>query len=189
MRTTIKLSIVFLFSISFFLLSSCSKDLSRDKAKQMIIQKYNFPLLKTINIDARHRYEYFGGSEMVQLNNFVSLGLVTQKKVNEYIPSVGAAWDFIDVSLTEEGKKYFVNEIQDNSDDLYGRKYVVKAYEIDFDEITGIEIQEQSKKARVLYTLKKVNVTPFGNLNEKSSTELNQVESFTLFDDGWRISN
>ena len=92
----------------------------------------------------------------------------------------GAAhWSFANVKLTDEGKKLLVTET--------ATEYQLKANDIVFGEVTGIQINEQSHKAEVHYTLKRANMTHFAK--DVSIEPFNRTASFALFDDGWRVEN
>jgi len=82
------------------------------------------------------------------------------------------------VVLTDEGKKYLLGETDG--------QYVVRVCEIAFDGVTGIQEHEQSKVAVADFTLKRINITPFGeNISQAS---FSRQATFSLFDDGWRIN-
>lgn len=80
-------------------------------------------------------------------------------------------------TLTEKGKKYITNN----------NKVILATYE--FGEITGIVEEKESNTAEVNYTVKRTNITPFGqlafNMNEET---YNRTANFTKYDDGWRIN-
>lgn len=195
MKTTNRIvtSIMFLF-VSIFLLS-CSKNLSREKAEVLIIKKFNLPRTETMQIKKTYYVKnyslgtgfcpvgiYSGSSENMYSNykqlieGLQSNGMVLVKEDKRIENSI--CWIWADVSLTDEGKKYLVNE----SD----KQYELKTCEIVFGEITGIQIQEQFKVAEVNYTLIRKNITPFGsNISKEHET---RSASFSLFDDGWRIN-
>ena len=81
-------------------------------------------------------------------------------------------------SPTDMGKKYVAN---DNK--------VITAME-EFGEVTGIIENKESNSSVVNFTIRRINITPFGriifNLNQET---LNKSENFTKYDDGWRINN
>ena len=78
---------------------------------------------------------------------------------------------------TEKGKKFIIDN------------HVIVATE-EFGEITGIVERKEFNNAEVNYTVKRINITPFGklifNLNEET---FNRTATFTKYDDGWRIGN
>ena len=89
----------------------------------------------------------------------------------------GIYYTWATVSLTANGKKYLVNESRG--------QYEVKSAEIAFGKISGIQINEQYKVAEADYTLQRINITPFGH--SSSNDIMNRHQSFSLYDDGWRI--
>jgi len=76
-----------------------------------------------------------------------------------------------------KGKKYLVKESKG--------QYEVKSAEIAFGQITGVQMNEQFKVAEADYTLQRINITPFGS--SSSNDIMNRQQSFSLYDDGWRI--
>jgi hypothetical protein len=80
--------------------------------------------------------------------------------------------------LTDEGKKYLLSETDG--------QYVVKMCEIVFDGVTGIQLHGENKVAVADFTLKRVNITPFGK--NLSQVPFSRQATFSLFDDGWRIN-
>jgi hypothetical protein len=86
-------------------------------------------------------------------------------------------WRFFTVALTEEGRKYLVSE-----SDVRLR---LRACEIVLGDIAGIQVMEQFNVAEVTYTLETTTITPFGV--QVCQQQSNRRESFSFFDDGWRI--
>jgi hypothetical protein len=118
-------------------------------------------------------YDYLKAKS--KLEYLQSIGLIT---VTEDLPYGECNVVKVVVSLTSEGRKFFVSEGD--------QKFHVKTCELCFGEITGIQTQEQLKSAKVNYTLVRKNTTPFGK--DISLEPLNYTEIFNLFDDGWRIN-
>jgi len=79
---------------------------------------------------------------------------------------------------TEKGKKYITTD----------NKVLIATDE--FEKITGIVERKEFKTAEVDYTVKRINITPFGkiifNINEETFT---RSATFTKYDDGWRIGD
>lgn len=192
-KNRIVASFIFLF-VSIFLLS-CSKNLSRENAEDLIIKKFNLPRTETMQIKKTYYVEnhslgtgfcpvgIYSGSDENRYSNYKQLiealqsnGMVLvneDKKIENQI-----CWTWANVLLTDEGKKYLVQEND--------KQYELKTCEVVFGEITGIQIQEQFKVAEVNYTLIRKNITPFGsNISQEPET---RSASFALFDDGWRIN-
>jgi len=188
-------TLFFVLCISIFFFS-CGNNLSRGEAKGLIVKKFNLPQIQSIDINKRYykteRYVvYHGGlptaniiigridysDYQTMLTNLSAQGLITIGETVEKDYNANADYVYAVVSLTDEGKKYLISESSD--------KFVVKTCEIDFGEITGIQKQEQFKIAEVHYTLIRKNITPFG-INISQQPE-DRTQSFSLFDDGWRI--
>ena len=64
--------------------------------------------------------------------------------------------------------------------------FEVKTNEIEFREITSIQMLEQSKTAEVHYNLKRINFTPFAT--DTSQALIEKAVTFSLGDNGWRIN-
>jgi len=186
----LKFVFVALISIFFF---SCSKDLSRSEAEDLIIQNLNLPQPETSQFDVLYvegdipwNLTHISKEEESMLSSFSNKGLINIIKIPHNTKISGPMggtiatqnWTTIKVELTNEGRKYLVQENKDY--------YTIKICEITFGEVTGIQTNEQSGIAEVNYTLKRENITPFGiNI---SQTPLNRMTSFSLYDDGWRIN-
>jgi hypothetical protein len=184
--------LLFLFA---FLLCSCGNGLSRGKAQDLISKQLSLPATHTTKLYGYYSKRFwsdpvvgFGTITICrddgiqyadaeqQLNEWRSKGLIT---IGESSGKSGACNSLgATTTLTDEGKKYLAAQSGGASD--------VKAYDIAFGEVTGIQVNEQFKIAEVDYTLKNVNITPFG---AGTSTEpVAQKAMFRLFDDGWRIA-
>lgn len=105
--------------------------------------------------------------------------LITLQDVNEQQGNCRYQW--VAAQLTDEGRKYLLGQTVRNG----VQTFTVKTYDLAFGEITGIQVFEQFKTAKVDYTLEKVNVTPFAR--HVSPGTVNRTATFTLFDDGWRL--
>ena len=173
--------------------TSCSKDLSRDKAKKLIVKNKDLPQTETTNIEKKYYISQYGdrgafGMQKIglvtnpnysghkrMLDDLASEGLIKVEETKE--SSNGVHYTWASVALTKKGKKFLMSE----SDS----QYEVKVSEIVFGEITGIQTSKQFKVAEVDYTLERKKITPFGNASQ--STTLNRHQNFSLYDDGWRI--
>lgn len=56
-----------------------------------------------------------------------------------------------------------------------------------FKEVTGIKFNAERTEASVEYTVMRERVTPFGRAIGKENEAVYLVQSFELYDDGWRI--
>ncbi len=90
-------------------------------------------------------------------------------------------WTTVTVSLTDESKKYLIEETPNS--------YKVKIWETDIDNVSGIQEKENEKAAVVEYTISNKNITPFGEqFNDKNNIQ-NKTSYFSKYDDGWRLKN
>lgn len=176
--------ILILFSI-LTLLVSCSSNLSRSKAKELILKANQFPIVETFQIDIGDGQQV----NDVQLQLYQSLA--DQKLLTFNISSQGFSdrigkFYNLDVELTEKGEAYKVKE--DSYNIGFGHRgpiYYMKAADAEFNEITGI--QEKDNQATVSYNLKYTNVTPFGKGQYDNGKTEDQHAKFVKYDDGWRL--
>ena len=175
----------------------CSNNLSRGKAEDLIVKKYNVPSIETIKI----RKVYLRGETMYSINqgderignDLKSKGLITIVEDNE-VTNNGfnryTHWTKMNVVLTLEGKKYFISE---HSEQLESgtiiNVYEVKTCDISFGEISGIQEQEQLNVAEVSYNLVRKNITPIGMSYNITEGIIEKKDVFTKYDDGWRFYN
>ncbi len=87
------------------------------------------------------------------------------------------------VHFTEKAKPYLIR-----IDPKYDNVQVVKVADTDLDEITGIQIQEDNKKAIVEYTVVYKNVNPFSKLVDVDFSKPDTKRAtLLLFDTGWKL--
>lgn len=182
--------------IPILFLCACNRnDLSRQEAAELISRQQNLPSTQTIVLGRYIKKSWSSpgsgfmppvtvcvveGGETYsdaqqRLADWQSKGLISTGETEEHSGACNYLW--ATTSLTDEGKKYLVKE----SDGVHE----VKAYDLAFGEVTGIQINEQFKVAEADYTLKKTNITPFASNISPEPT--NGKATFALFDDGWRI--
>jgi hypothetical protein len=193
-------NLLFLLLIIAFVSTSCQKELKREDAKTMIAVSKGYPIQKTfeitksfikdVNTEGRGVTSIIGEDEFKEtekaINQFASLNLLKldetpqrEETTQFLIGTTVRTWTSVKVSLTDEGKKYLV---QDN-----GKSYIVNLWETDINEITGIQEMKEAKIAKVDYTISNQNITPFGEIfNDKNQITTRSV-NFSLYDDGWRI--
>lgn len=175
-----------------FLLQSCGKELSRSKAKELIISDKGLPYDETVRLPKKYYVRQYneggwlpavglwGGEkysdEKDKLDMLLSQGVITLEDIDERLPN-GLHWVYKEIRLTEEGKKYLTEE---NEETL-----VMRSCTIDFGEVTGIQTDEQYGASDVHYTLVRKNITPFGQ--HLSQDPIDKLANFSLYDDGWRI--
>jgi hypothetical protein len=184
-----------LWLLCVFLLCSCGNGLSRGKAEDLISKQLSLPATHTTKLFGYYSKRFwsdpvvgfgtiticrddgiqFADNEQ-QLNEWQSKGLIT---IGESSGKSGACHSLgATTTLTDEGKKYLVTRTGGVSE--------VRTNDVAFGEVTGIQVNEQFKVAEVDYTLKNVNLTPFGS--GTSTAPIVQKAMFRLFDDGWRLA-
>lgn len=174
--------------------------LSRKLAGELIVKSLNLPIEVPILIDKIWTKECWSDNggvcllvgkqysdvkqslDGLQAKGLINLGEEQQRQgTNRVVIAT--------VDLTDEGKKYLFK------DDRVS--FWLKGSVITFGEVTGIQIFEQSKTARVDYTLKRTIISPFrssvterrvSNFESEYSTQSRNA-TFELYDDGWRIKN
>jgi hypothetical protein len=193
-------NLLFLLLIIAFISTSCQKELKREDAKTMIVVSKGYPIQKTfeitksfikdVNTEGRGVTAIIGEDEFKEtekaISQFASLNLLKldetpqrEETTQFLLGTTVRTWTSVIVSLTDEGKKYLV---QDN-----GKSYIVNLWETDINEITGIQEMKEAKIAKVDYTISNKNISPFGEIfNDKNQITTKSV-NFSLYDDGWRI--
>jgi len=179
---------------------SSSDKLTREFAKQQIIKFNNYPHRQSITLIKIYVKGFtnpgmqacliFGASYAEykgMLDKLEQAGVIT---VTENGPLGDCAVVQAVVSLTEEGKQYFVREYK-SKDQYTGREsdaFELLSYNLDFGEVTGIVEEKMINAAYAIYTLKKSNISPFGRIiNNVSEETMEKSQTFIKFDDGWRI--
>ena len=181
-------------------LASCRSkaSISRDQAAGLIKAKLNLPEIETISL----KKEYFKGSraddegssmptlcidsvgedglasekpalEALRAKDVISFGKDSAKRKRKCV------YLYATVSLTDEGRKHLVRETSE--------AYILKAYELNFGEVTGVQVNEQLKQAQVDFTLVVSQITPFAR--GIPGSPMGRQASFSLYDDGWRMQN
>lgn len=90
----------------------------------------------------------------------------------------------IQADITEKGRPFLLGTKQVRA----GTEATVRLCEMDISEVTGIALDTDAKSARVEYTLRYINITPFGaNLGATPEARFPLAASLRLYDDGWRI--
>lgn len=171
-----------LFVFVFFLLG-CNDELSRDEAKEKIINELKLPFdeIKSFKIEDN---TYFANQTAVQYELLKKLGFLDFSFEGE-TPSQYRA----KAKLTDKGNQFVVSEVVDQG---YFSEVDVKVAKIEFGEITGIQEVKLGDLVSyyVEYTIKRSNINSFGtvvhNLDEKI---IKKKVKFTKFDDGWRPNN
>lgn len=164
-------------------ITSCNQvKLENNEAEGLIKKTLELPKTYRRDVGWGSGVSMFGASG--PLDALKSNGLITYN-----IEYHGA---FSDPSLylttTEKGKPYYLGQ---NSN-----VYMFKIHDIDFDQITGISVDKETKTANVRYTIKATNVTPVaralssnGYIEYSLDNPLNGELIFKKFDNGWQLQS
>lgn len=191
-----------LLTILFIALSisvSCQNKLSRETAKKLIIKSESYPYPKNFEILKSYTKDMHSkgngativiGEDETKRNDqiyklFAQNGLLTISETHKsntgstaVIGKTSRTWTLVEISLTDLGKKYLVQETDEN--------YVVRLWNIDIDEITGIQETPQFNVATAYYKTINRDITPFGSIFNDKLKSREMDKSFSLYDDGWR---
>jgi hypothetical protein len=163
------------------LLGCNSNKLTRIKAKNLLVEAFGLP--KSESVEIKKKYDYMLNSwpkEMLYaLQSKGLIALVDTMEVAVAEDSTGRAEPYKIVKLTDEGKKYLIE------DDVLAGYYNLRSCDVAFGEVTGIQFQEHDKVAVVSYTIIRSNISPFGN-NLLQGTDV-QTATLSLESDGWKI--
>jgi hypothetical protein len=181
---------------SIILISGCSKDLSRDKAREIIINHFKYPIPVTKELD-------IGTKIMANQMSPKWLESLKHDGLIDYIYHQPFGLNHVvSVSLTDKGKKYVIADRGTRGWPNAGQKFVnVKFAEKQFVEITGIRTSGDKKEAVVEYTWKYANLSPFskgwkdeslfgalaGSAGYDEKKTYKEEVYLVLYDDGWRI--
>jgi len=188
------LRIVALTSI-IFTLFSCSNKITREKAKDLIIKKFNFPITVTEKLDyGTVNYMNGGGTNLTAENKLIEEKLMTFKSLGQKRDMFFTYTSYF-LDLTPEGMKFKIGETTDYAGTRF---YEMKVAEKIFLEITGIIEINDGKAARIDYNWRYANITPFGEAFSLRNQQINEVvynggkvysEQVMMikYDDGWRI--
>jgi hypothetical protein len=192
--------LAYIISIIIFVVTSCSKPLTREDALTKLKNSTNYPVIKTyeciksyikdMDTQGRGVSIVIGEDENKEkekiLRQFENNGLLQLIETPQFSESnnflLGTTirtWTLVEVRLTDSGRKYLTNEDS--------KVYTLKLWETDVNEITGIREMEDKKTAVVDYTLTNKSITPFGEIFSDKNQTVNQTAYFVIYDDGWRI--
>jgi hypothetical protein len=166
MKKTFYLILIAILSIS------CSNELDRGDAEDKIEDFFDYPNVELIRFP--------GVTSSQKLNKeFQSLRgqkFITEKRKGKY---GNEFW----VRMTEIGKGFV------HSGEASYNGYQVASSILELNEVTGIRLDDGKNTAIVDYTLRRTDVTPFGNAMELYDGDIIEKQiAFQLYDDGWRIT-
>lgn len=163
--------ILFIFSILITFTSCSNKELSKEKAIELLkMGNSNNEIIQ------KHRPSYDQISK--KMNN---LGLLSFTKVKGGPPNYGTFWK--NIKVQGDAKKYLKNKRISYGSPTF--EFIVGNKEID--KITGIINKVENKTATVEYTVK-YNINEFGkSIFSLNNSEKSKKAKFILYDDGWRL--
>lgn len=177
--------LLFLCNLIF---TSCGNGLSRGKAEKLIKEFYEYPncevkdlqLDRNINIAETDLKSWDRSYQSAINENLMAREAYVYDNPFRSEEMVKATYYF-----TELGNK-FIFSIDENY--RSGTLAEVITSSIDFDEITGIIIDEQNKIATIDFTCKRIGITPFGaDSGLKEGEIINKKVNMQKYDDGWRF--
>lgn len=174
--------ITFLLCIGLLMLSSCSDELTRDKAENILTETFNYPYAEfhQFNVE-KNRLQ---ATTPAHVNELAEMGLVdrvpyTSKYGHNYYQS----------AYSEKAKQYLKPNTTLTTSGYLTGDFAVGT--VNIKEVTGIQFNEDKTKATVEYSTYRDNFTPFSNrssYDEWRSEIKNESVEFSLYDDGWRVN-
>lgn len=190
---------VLLFAVVIvpFILAACSRALSRDEAKRLIVADRAYPkaVPSQIEVPAGTVWTCRASdvSSLQAVKFAISEGLLVlretgRRRQNNVCDSYYAAE--IVLSLTPAGQRLVVKKIP-ASFVGQGDRVFFRACEVEFGEVTGVTMGEAKADAEVEFTERYVRPTKWvdggGSCVDGQTATWNA--SFTKYDDGWRIAS
>lgn len=154
-----------------------SKELSRDKALELIVQSKKYPQVYDKDIFAGDPEHAAKASK----TNLEKLGYITFNRQRKFLD------DRPYIEFTPKAKPFFLETPKSDQEKQVQK---IKISDVVLGEVTGVKMLNENKSAVVEYTIKYINITPFVELYPGMFTQIDTVKAyFSLFDDGWRIEN
>lgn len=161
---------ILLLILGVVFLISCSNELDRDEALEIITKTYDYPNVETVifpnslyNDDLNNKYMPVRKA-----------GLINFRITHKFHGIYGT-------SLTAKGNLYKI--------DSKGN-YKVASNILDIRDVSGIKFNEGKTEAEVIYNIERSKVTPFGQSEGYNNGDLIERKvRFNLYDDGWRIND
>ncbi len=186
----IKLNLIICCSLILLLFGCQSDKLNRNQVenqlKEYLKSSLNmsnsitiYGVVRKSKIDDNRQYK----EEFSIIKPYLDVGLVKQEK-EEYRPETRKTW--ITYILTEKGKSFLISN--ENRNEGNYPIFKVKCFDIEFGEINGIQ-EINANQCVVEFSIKKVNITPFGLLQINQDSKVNLKAFYTKYDDDWRLMN
>lgn len=173
-----------LVPLACILMVSCSEEMSRNKAKDVLVEHYKFPITVTKELDL--------GKNIYATNygmNLEILKALAAEKIIESSPNgrIGS------VSLTDYGKGFVQGEQKKRGWPNEGQAYVdIAIAKKELVEITGL-INRDEKTSIIDYTWQYVPFSkdwknPIADLARMNTSTIHKDQAvLVLYDDGWRV--
>jgi len=170
---------------------SQSKELTREKAKELISNKYPQVVIGSLKKEILILTNLHEIQPHPWVNSTIAEANLYKKMVDEKLlefvnPRNYALFNMrgitYTVQLTPKSKNLLVNQDGNNIN--------VKIAEITFSEITGVVNDPSRRAAMVEYNVEEINYTPFAKYlgsQERKGQKMKRQEHLVLYDDGWRI--
>ena len=185
-----------LLTLSMFVplsLGCGSDNLTKDKAKDIIIKHFKYPLPAMEYLSIGSKVDLSENKRKKMYEALAKEGLITMK-----LKKTKSDHEVYKVYPTKKGEKYTGKEFKTTAgrrrQTIIGTK--IKAADRQFVEVTKIELSGIDKEAIVEFTWKYGKLTPFGkhwesdkNAQLKYDENKNCAEKvkMRLYDDGWRV--
>ena len=172
---------VLLFVIAFFMSGCGSKELKKEEAVKIISAGYHLPLQTKIAID--ESYSDYGWPPE-RYNRLATQGLITLKSLGGNFFSK----DRYQVSITESGKKYWIQNGTMKTMNGSIRLLIFKGYTIELESV-NVSSNAKDKTAQADVVFRKSNSSPMQDIFDPlKDVETKMSIQFKLFDNGWQIT-
>lgn len=171
----------------------CSQKLTRETAAERIVEHFGYPI-EVVSTN----YELVTGREIQAiLMDIKKLELLGRAGVIDYTYNERWMGDhLVTVSLTDRGAELVRGDPKRRGYPWTGEVVRVKLGEEVFLEVTGVAVDPGARTARVEYSWRYGNLTPFGEYGVETDSETldpSQVHTesvvMRLYDDGWRVAD
>ncbi|MHB9074525.1 MAG: hypothetical protein ACYC6G_13480 [Desulfobaccales bacterium] len=156
-------------AIVVFISIGCSENLTNDKAKQLILAATKYPVKKIASVEISQSPDQGILITKDEMSNYIKM--LANKLISMNIHGIGSnGSEYYDVNLTDEGKKYVLQERTENN------KIIIDVLlgEIIFEKIINIRKEDNGAGYNVKYLEEIGRITPFGVcLIDKTENEKN----------------
>lgn len=171
-------------------LQSCDEGLSHNKAQQIVTTKYTFPITESEVIehgivastsDSLYPYYY----------DLQKQGLLMIEPVGPRTTEVFGDFNQFRVTLTEEGKKYVIGNVQPPKSVKESLKSKFKTCQVHFVSIQDVLYSPDKTNAKIQFTVERKGFTPFWAYythpnNRKPDTIQTRTLNVVKEEDGWK---